>query len=338
MIFRAWKAFVVLSNLSKATHWGWLGEAKATFDPRQKKGSKNKATNTMVPSKEMLETPTSKAGFGVTRHHQWLPTLANAEAEEQQQLVSHNGSPSLASPFTSIFVWAPRGGSTPSHSAQQGESPSPPRVACSTQLWAPCMPLGLGTGSAGHKLGQRELLQTQSFSPPLPAVSFGVPNSPLQHPGVAKVSGQSQSLLFSCWGSGSLQPSGKGVSIMLIWRRHRLEKCLFPNPCSKGGCCCLLPCAYPIQAAGPVSCLPVPCQQVGPSLSLQRPATFLKLCVFTPTKLLPAKYLNSSFSKQLEINMRHMQCCGDTSPSTSLWGGCSKSHITSRCLFIFPGS
>lgn len=72
--------------------------------------------------------------------------------------------------------------------------------------------------------------------------------------------------------------------------------------------------ASPTQAAGPAGPPPAPCQQVGPSLSLQRPATLLKLHVFTPAELLPAKYLNSSFSKHQEINIRHVQCCEDISP------------------------
>lgn len=72
--------------------------------------------------------------------------------------------------------------------------------------------------------------------------------------------------------------------------------------------------ASPTQAAGPAGPPPAPCQQVGPSLSLQRPATLLKLHVFTPAELLPAKYLNSSFSKHQEINIRHVQRCEDISP------------------------
>lgn len=79
---------------------------------------------------------------------------------------------------------------------------------------------------------------------------------------------------------------------------------------------CCLPALRRLQAAGPVSPLPVPCQQVGPLLSLQRPATFLKLQVFTSAKPLPAKYLNSYFSKHQEINIRHVQRCGDICPST----------------------
>lgn len=94
--------------------------------------------------------------------------------------------------------------------------------------------------------------------------------------------------------------------------------CLFPNPRSEGGCWCLLPelPASPTQAAGPVGPPPAPCQQVGRSLSLQRPATLLKLHVFTPAELLSAKYLNSSFSKHQEINIRHVQHCEDISPGT----------------------
>lgn len=69
----------------------------------------------------------------------------------------------------------------------------------------PAHPLGLGTGSVGHSLGQRELPQT----PSLPPISFAESKAPLQYPGTAKPLGQSQGLLFSCWGSRSLQPSGK---------------------------------------------------------------------------------------------------------------------------------
>lgn len=51
---------------------------------------------------------------------------------------------------------------------------------------------------------------------------------------------------------------------------------------------CCLPVLCRLQTTGPVSPPPDPCQQAGPSLNLQRPATFLKPRVFTPAKLLPA--------------------------------------------------
>lgn len=49
--------------------------------------------------------------------------------------------------------------------------------------------------------------------------------------------------------------------MLLIWRRHRLEECLFPTTYSKGGCWCLLPCAAyqplapPFQLFAPYFCL-----------------------------------------------------------------------------------
>lgn len=92
--------------------------------------------------------------------------------------------------------------------------------------------------------------------------------------------------------------------------------------------------ASPVQAAVPVSTPPAPCQQVGPSLSPQRPATLLRLYVFTPAKLLPAKCLNSSFSKHQEINIMHVQCCEDLSPGMRRWGKCSESHTSCRHLFM----
>jgi len=69
-------------------------------------------------------------------------------------------------------------------------------------------PLGLRPSSVGHNLVHKKLPQTQSFSSSLSAI-FAVPKAPLQHPGAAKLSGQSQGLLFSCWDSSRLHPLRK---------------------------------------------------------------------------------------------------------------------------------
>lgn len=187
-----------------------LGEVNATPGPRQKKGSENKATNSVVPSREMLETPTSMVGFGVTRQASLMaPSSDDTESKEQQQLVSHNGSPHLPCP-SPAFLGEP---------SEEGAHPATPLSSMRARFLlgvhlAPgskplACPLGLGAGSAGHNLGQRELPQTQSFIPSLPTISFAEPKAHLQYPAGAKLSGQSQGLLFSCWGSRSLQPSGK---------------------------------------------------------------------------------------------------------------------------------
>ena len=200
-----------------------------------------------------------------------------------------------------------------------------PGVHLACDFRPPIYTLVLGAGIVRHNLGQRELPHAQSFSPFLPAVSFAEPKAPFQYPGAAKLPGQSQGLLFS-----SMELPLHGLQeCSALWKK-KSKYCSFGEGTSQRSASSLTPTqkedanahlpvlpASPVQAGGPVSSPPVPCQQLGPSLSLQHPATFLKLHVFTPAKLLPAKYLNSSFSKHQEINMRHVQCCGDISLSTS---------------------
>lgn len=155
-------------------------------------------------------------------------------------------------------------------------------------------PLRLGSGSAGHNLGQRDKASLHPFhcrgSVAVPWSCKAVRAelwSALQLLGIQKSSLEKKSK-YCLFGEGRGWRSASLTSTQKEDADARL-----PAPCR-------------LQVAGPVSPPPVPCQQVGPSLSPQHPATFLKLRVFTPTKL-PAKYLNSSFSKHQEINMSHVE-------------------------------
>lgn len=77
--------------------------------------------------------------------------------------------------------------------------------------------------------------QLQRFSPSLPAVSFIELKACLQYPGAVKHFGQSQSLLFSCWSSRSLQLSGKWSLNTTHLEKAQAEEHFFFNSYSKGG-------------------------------------------------------------------------------------------------------
>lgn len=91
---------------------------------------------------------------------------------------------------------------------QQGESLSSPWGAPGSG--PPARPFGLGAGSVGHNLGQREGAAPDSASlhpfQPSPLQSQGLLCSALE---LQSSWGQSLGLVFSFWGSRRLQPSGK---------------------------------------------------------------------------------------------------------------------------------
>lgn len=128
------------------------------------------------------------------RHHLWLPALADTESKEQQQLVSTRA-PHLPCPSPEFLSELPK----------EAAHPAPPlsrltaHLLLGVQLGAgsqlPAHTLGLGAGSAGHNMGQRELPQNPSFSLPLPAISFAEPKSPLL-----------QSSPWSCRALGAAEP------------------------------------------------------------------------------------------------------------------------------------
>lgn len=208
MIFHAWKRFVMLLTLSKGTHWGWMAWRSWHYTwPQTEKREKDQShqlSGTLKGDAEKNQRQWQDLG-SPGRHHL---RGSGWQSREQLQFVSHNRSPSLASPFTSIFGWAlPKEGAHPAASAGW----QPIFFLGCTWFSAPCVSPCAG----GWQCWTQPGAEGGSCSTPRASLHPFQP-SPLQSQRLLCSAlelqsswGQNLGLVFSFWGSRSLQPSSK---------------------------------------------------------------------------------------------------------------------------------
>lgn len=188
MIFHAWKRFVMLEALSKGTHWGWMAWRSWHYTWPQTEKWEQDQSHQLCGTLKGDAKKTNLSGT-IWDHQAGITYPALADTVQRAAAAcfpQQKPLPCLAF-YQHFWVSPPQGGSTPSClSRVRAWLLLEVHLALSPLH----VPLGWGLAVLDTTWGrERELLQTQSLSPPLSAISTAEPKAALQYPGAAKLLG-----------------------------------------------------------------------------------------------------------------------------------------------------